>query len=69
MENLKYLDTFSVQGFEIPSWNNIDKKECNKELLNPIEKFIFNNESANNEDAILQRKNLGELIDYIVKNS
>jgi hypothetical protein len=75
MEDIKnkseelYLDTFLVRGFEIPAWNVLDKKECNGEYLNPIEKFLFNNESANNKEANEQRKNLKEIIEYILDNN
>ena len=49
MEDLKYLDTFNVQGFEIPSYSDIERKLEEpgekywdvSEVLNPIETFIY----------------------------
>lgn len=78
MEDLKYLDTFSVQGFEIPSYSKIEEKleDPNgpshwsvEEVLNPIETFIYDNEPADREGANRQRRFIGQIIDYIVKNS
>lgn len=76
MEDLKYLDTFTVQGFEIPSYQKIEEKlEAPgpkywdvSEVLNPIETFIYDNESADPKDANRQRRFIGQIIDYIVKN-
>ena len=77
MEDLKYLDTFSVRGFEIPSYADIERKLEEpgekywdvSEVLNPIETFIYDNESADREDASRQRRFIGMIIDYVVKNS
>ena len=78
MEDLKYLDTFNVQGFEIPSYSDIERKleDPNgpafwdvSEVLNPIETFIYDNESADREDANRQRRFIGQIIDYVVKHS
>lgn len=76
MEDLKYLNTFNVQGFDIPSYAEIEQKlEAPgprywdvSEVLNPIETFIYDNESANPEDANRQRIFIGMIIDYVVKN-
>ena len=77
MENLKYLNTFLVQGFEIPSYSKIEEKLNAdgpkywdvSEVLNPIETFIYDNESADPEDANRQRRFIGMIIDYVVKHS
>ena len=77
MEDLKYLDTFRIQGFEIPSYTDIEAKlEASgpkywnvEEVLNPIETFIYDNEGADRQDAARQRRFIGMIIDYVVKNS
>lgn len=77
MENLKYLDTFTIQGFEIPSYTKIEDKleDPNtpkywniEEVLNPIETFIYDNESASQEDANRQRRFIGQIIQYVIDN-
>lgn len=78
MEDLKYLDTFTVQGFKIPSYADIEEKLESpntprywsvEEVLNPIETFIYDNESASREDAARQRRFIGMIVDYVIKNS
>lgn len=77
MEDLKYLDTFKVGKFTIPSYSDIEEKLENEntpkywdvsEVLNPIETFLYDNESADREDSNRQRRFIGKIVQYVIDN-
>jgi len=76
MVNLNYLDTFNIGKFIIPSYSDIEAKLGQdgpkywdvSEVLNPIETFLYDNESANREDANRQRRYIGQIVQYVIDN-
>lgn len=55
-----------MQKLEIPTFEEVEKKYLNREAMNPLEIFIYDN-SPVIEDKF--RKQLQELVDFVRSNS
>lgn len=58
-------------GIELPEYDEVAKKvkQVGEDELNPLEKFIHDNEPAGIEDETRVRKELQTMLDWVIENS
>lgn len=56
-----------LQSFKLPSWNEVSEKRSGGFRLNPLERFIYDNEPCSMDDRKF-RKQLIAMILFVLNN-